>query len=260
MFELTTVYWDEPIVWRRAVDIACPSFICRRTALFYVHGGGWVGGARDNFHHHLAYFSKLGYICASAGYRLVSDVTWKEQLDDVTAAYKQFTAWIRERELEIDRIIVIGSSAGAHLASMLVLTGDVDPLSMLPLAACVSINGPAGLEPFSGMNEEIKILIDKALGIAIDSEEENGDLYRRASPNRHIGPKAPDFLFILAGNEPYFPHAQIYDMSDQLRNFGKRAEVVCVPNANHGFLYELKTDQQLLGLHALKTFIESYER
>lgn len=254
MVDFRIRYYDRPIQWKRALDIACPEQLSSKTALFYVHGGGWSQGAREQFHHHLEYFSQRGYLCTSAGYRLVPAVAWHEQFADVADGYDQFAALIQESKYEISQVIVIGSSAGAHLASMLALSPDLHSPN-LPIAACVSINGPATLEPQQDMNAVIKALIEAAFRTTY---EEHPEVFLQASPLQHIGEHAPDFLFLLAGNEMYFPHEASYRMVERLRSYGKRAEAVCIPDAPHGFFYQLTSPEQQLALKYLEQFIQEY--
>jgi acetyl esterase/lipase len=261
--EFNIRYYDEKIVWKRALDIAIPKDKPHKTAIFYIHGGGWSAGAREHFHYHLEYFSGMGYLCASAGYRLVPSVGLMEQLSDVISGYDRFVSYIREKKYSIDRIIVVGSSAGALLGSLLCLTdpdhfnGGIDLTTewMKPVA-CVSINGPGTLEKWPDMDEEAKKLIEDALGASYDDYD--ADLFKSVSPISHVGGDSPDFLFIIVGLEKVFPHEYIYKMAEKLKSYKKRAEVILFPEARHGFFYELKTEEQKQALNRLEQFISSY--
>ncbi|WP_127583351.1 alpha/beta hydrolase [Paenibacillus koleovorans] len=260
--QIITRYYDEEILIRRAVDIASPLIVTRRTALFYIHGGGWRSGSRDSFHQHLQYFSRKGYLCASAGYRLAPAVHLQEQMEDVATGYDRFLAYIAERGLDIDRIIVLGSSAGAHLASLLAVT---DPRLFKPdlvlsqgwqrPAACVSINGPATLEKWDNMQIDIKRDMEDLLGVSYENES---PLFRIASPIVHVDAMSADFLFIIVGKEQFFPHAFIYEMNELLLHNGKYSEVVLLHEAEHGFFYGVSSAHQLEGLSRLEPFIERY--
>ncbi|MDF2671279.1 MAG: nlhH 5 [Paenibacillus sp.] len=261
--ELITRYYDEDIQLKRALDIARPSELSHRTALFYIHGGGWRGSSRDLYHEHMQHFSRKGYLCASAGYRLVPAVHLPEQMADVRDGYSLFIRFIEENQLLIDRIIVIGSSAGAHLASMLAVTesgwleeGKPPRSGWRRPSACVSVCGPGTLERWDNMDVDIKRAIEELLGATY---EEDTVLFRQASPIVHVNEQSADFLFLIAGKEKLFPHPFIYAMSDRLKLLGKRADVVLIPEAEHGFFYFLRSEQQLEALAVLEAYIESYE-
>lgn len=261
--ELITRYYDKDIQLKRALDIARPSGLPHRTALFYIHGGGWRGSSRDLYHEHMQHFSRKGYLCASAGYRLVPTVQLPEQMADVRDGYSLFNRYIEENRLTIDQIILIGSSAGAHLASMLAVTesgwleeGLAPRMDWRRPAACVSVCGPGTLERWDNMNVDIKRAIEELLGATYEGETER---FRQASPIVQVNEQSADFLFLIAGKENLFPHVFIYAMSDRLKFFGKRADVVMISEAQHGFFYSLRSEQQLEALYALEAFIESYE-
>ncbi|MCU6708899.1 alpha/beta hydrolase [Paenibacillus sp. J5C_2022] len=261
--ELTTLYVDEPLVLKRAVDIAKPSGAAKSTALFYVHGGGWNGGSRDQFHSHLAYFSSRGYWCGSAGYRLAPAADWKQQLSDASEAYMAFLHDLECQGQPVQRVIVLGSSAGAHLASLLAMM----PPDRLPVQrtdrhavwrqpdACVSINGPGTLEEWPDMNERIRDCIEQAVGCSY-ADSDRGEAFAEASPIAYVGQGCPSFLFLLAEHEQYFPHAHVYAMSESIRRHGGAAETVLIEGAEHGFFYGLTSPEQRQALRVLEAWLE----
>jgi len=95
--------------------------------MLFIHGGGWIGSNRTDYCRPLFYQClTLNYIILSMDYRLLPESTFNEQLEDV----KDVESWIRSKvfsELEetglkadIDKIVVVGASAGAHLALLIV--------------------------------------------------------------------------------------------------------------------------------------------
>lgn len=257
---LFTKYYDSNLILKRALDIALPEQPPHKTALFYIHGGGWSGGARDIYHEHLQHFSRKGYLCASAGYRLAPAVDIHQQMEDVFTGYESFLNYIEESGFNIQHVIVLGSSAGAHLASLLALTephtfnsGQKWEVKWHKPSACVSINGPATLEHIT---EAIKPSVEKVIGATYQEAPER---YREVSPDQYVDPHSPDFLFILAGREKFFPHEYVYEMSEKIKSYGRRAEVIMFPDAEHGFFYGLRSELQLQALLDLEKFIESYD-
>jgi acetyl esterase/lipase len=254
--EWITRYYDSKIVLKRAIDIAFPKGNLKSTALFFIHGGGYSQGLREHFHYHLEHFSNSGFLCASAGYRLVPAVTLREQLADLYTGYKVFVEYIREKKLEINNVIIIGSSAGAHLGSLISLQLS-DPDYIKP-SACVSINGPGTLEKWPNMDEEIKNLIEEAMRASYDRDND-AERFKEISLMKYVNEQSPDFLFIIVGKERFFPHEFVYSLSDKLKQFHKRAKVVLFPEAKHGFFYELKTDEQKQALDVLEKFVDQYK-
>ncbi|PCJ60882.1 MAG: hypothetical protein COA79_07425 [Planctomycetota bacterium] len=95
-------------------------------AIVYVHGGGWVGGGRDHFNSHGAYFASKGIVGVCITYRLVPDHKFPAQIQDANCAIR----WTRKntQELNIDpnEIYVCGSSAGGHIAGIVAYAGAVN--------------------------------------------------------------------------------------------------------------------------------------
>lgn len=265
--EITTLYLNDPLVLKRAVDIAKPSSSAKHTVLFYIHGGGWNSGSRDQFHSHLEHFSYRGYWCASAGYRLAPEVNWKQQLSDVTEAYLTFLHYLERQKQAVQQIIVLGSSAGAHLASLLALVSpellgmphkDYDKWQQP--SSCVSINGPGTLSEWPDMNERIRTCIEQVIGSSYDNSV-YAEAFAQASPIEHIGvgQHLPSFLFLLAEHEHYFPHAHIEAMSEKIRRNRGVAETALIKGAEHGFFYGLNSPEQQQALRLLEAWLERQE-
>ena len=101
--------------------------------LLYIHGGAWQIGSRKEVDAKPAFFRDLGFLFVSADYRLGPFHKPDRQASDVAAAYN----WVREHILEFGgdpgRIVVIGHSAGAHLAALTALRGDLPGVAGLIL-------------------------------------------------------------------------------------------------------------------------------
>lgn len=263
--ELHTIFYDEPAQERRGVDIALPPVVSSDTALFYVHGGGWYASSRDIYHKHLAFFSDRGYVCASAGYRTEQTTRLAEKMEDVVLGYDRFARFVRERYPQIRKIVVTGSSAGAHLSSLLALTGPEQWVSDKRIAAdwhkpdgCISVNGPGTMVKWPDMNADIKKSIERLVGAAFE-DESSAELFRQASPDTYIDASSPPFVFIIVGKEQFFPHPYVYAMSDKLRSAGVASEVVLYPDAAHGFFYDVANDLQKQAVLVMERFLEGIE-
>lgn len=81
--------------------------------LAYIHGGGWSMGDKAMVHSLPEYAQRHGLTFASIGYRLVPQVTPREQAQDVAAAVSALKRTYPGRPL-----FLMGHSAGAHLAAL----------------------------------------------------------------------------------------------------------------------------------------------
>ena len=97
--------------------------------LLYLHSGGWIFGSRKEFSQ--AYFQEFlrrGFVIVSADYRLLPESDFLTgQLEDI----RDIEVWLREdlpqlirdlhqTKLDPKKIVVLGASAGAHLALLTV--------------------------------------------------------------------------------------------------------------------------------------------
>ena len=120
-YRFESVYFDDPIKIGRALDIFTPAKTTRGIAIFFVHGGGWLSGTRTCFHKIMRGFNAKGFVCASTDYSLGNDIDIWRQITDARMGYDLFLRKLEQMELP-KRCVVIGSSAGAHIAGLLALT------------------------------------------------------------------------------------------------------------------------------------------
>lgn len=94
------------------------------------HGGAWTKGSRASYQPWGRYLASRGYAAIAVDYRLAdpSRPAFPQNVFDAKAAIQ----WVRANcgQLRVDpaRMAVMGASAGAHLAAMVVLTRNVAEL------------------------------------------------------------------------------------------------------------------------------------
>jgi acetyl esterase/lipase len=90
-------------------------------AYLYIHGGAWMGGARDLGDQVAWPRAQRGRVAVvSIDYRLAPEHPWPAAGDDCEAAALWFVDYAR-RELGTDRLLIGGDSAGAHLSVVTLL-------------------------------------------------------------------------------------------------------------------------------------------
>jgi acetyl esterase/lipase len=103
----------------QAVDFyAAPNPGADVPLVLFIHGGGWRIGTRGYVQDKPEFFNGLGYAFASTGYRLVPDGTVEEQAADIASAVALLRRRARALGFDGDRIVLVGHSAGAHLAAL----------------------------------------------------------------------------------------------------------------------------------------------
>lgn len=91
----------------------------RKTAIYFIHGGGWSMGNPSQYRFVGRFFAKLGYPTILAGYRLVPEFIFPTQIEDVASGLTTGLATLKKFGVSVSQIVMGGHSAGANLTSLL---------------------------------------------------------------------------------------------------------------------------------------------
>ncbi len=86
--------------------------------LIFLHGGGWKSGGRQDYRVYTTWFAQQGYVAATIGYRLSKEVLFPAAVENAKCAVRWMRAEAESLGVDPDKIVVIGGSAGGHLAMM----------------------------------------------------------------------------------------------------------------------------------------------
>lgn len=187
--------------------------------ILFLHGGGYVGCDRGCIDPRL--FERLigaGYRIASADYRLLPDHPFPAQLDDSRAAL----AWLKANlGTEIaPRVGAWGISAGAHLAALLGVQGDVD-------AVCDHY-GPIDLAEMAAAHpapEAAQVLFGAAPGAA--------DRARLADVIAQVGPQSAPFLILHGTHDAQVPAVHSKRLHQALSRAGIQSKLMLLDGVAH---------------------------
>lgn len=251
MKQFFSCYLDDVVTPGRSLDIFAPETEkFQEFALFFVHGGGWSSGSKSVYHRIMEKFNQHGFICASTDYRLASPVrkapgagiTALDQLQDIREAYDIFVSFLKDRGA-LRKIAVFGSSAGAHLASLLscAAPGECGESAVLKNPwmkpeKLILQSVPVSLEPWEDIFPPIQASIaDCACGW---SYEENPEIFRKLSMSSYLGRNNPQCFFMEAGNEHMFPGEFSLEAAKKHRQWQINSIWKKYPSAEHGFFYD----------------------
>lgn len=110
--------------------------------LLFVHGGAWVVGSKDDVPAIALAWRERGWVVVSMGYRLGGEAQWPAQRDDVWAAVR----WVRAN-LAPPSVVVMGHSAGGHIALAGAFSGQPDPAALPD--GVVALNAPIAPAEFA---------------------------------------------------------------------------------------------------------------
>ena len=232
---------------------------------YYTHGGGWTGGTDEIGNGELPLFealSKEGFVCVSVMYRLVkmhdpeNSLIIRDQVIDCRDGLRFLKKNEAELGIDMDRVVVFGSSAGGHLAQMLTFS-DTDDFVGDPQLASYKANVAAGVSwfgPFDFRSAEYFVFNDGVKGrFAPDhwtrratKYEGEDSLYNHLDPAtkkalEEISPISwldkndPPLLHYHGDKDPVISYRQAIHMKDVAAKKSAKVEVRTVKNGIHGW-------------------------
>jgi acetyl esterase/lipase len=214
---------------RQKLDLARPQGTGQAPLLLFVHGGGWsIGDKRLGAGQKGAHFLGQGWAFASTNYRLVPQARVEDQAADVAAAI----AFLRRQPgVDADRIVLMGHSAGAHLAALVATDPQFLTKAGVPMSAVrgvVLLDG-AGYDVARQMAEprnQVAAMYAQAFGT-------NPKRQAALSPTRQsAAPNAKNWLILPVATRRDST-AQSNDLAAALRSGGSSAEVRPQPGKSH---------------------------
>lgn len=162
-------------------DVYRPAGAGPHPVLLLVHGGGWVGGQREDMDEIAARAAARGYGVVNLSYRFAPAHRHPAQIEDVRAALR----WARNNaagwNFDAQRVGVWGYSAGAHLAALLGTQGGDTRVQ-----AVVAGGLPADFSYYPNSP-----LIKKLMGTEFAADAAG---WRDASPLTHVSADDPPFF------------------------------------------------------------------
>jgi len=228
------------------MDANIPEGVGPFPAVIWVHGGGFVSG--DKYPAPMSLLeplSRQGYAWFSVNYRLSPQYPFPAATDDVEAAVGYIKTHAREYKTDVNRLVLMGASAGGHLVSfvgvkhraennvtaVIPFFGEHDLVNRVhPDGECMIdgrvVANPAGFCLSPGLS--------KFLGITVASTDRES-VVRAASPVTHVYKEMPPYLFVHGTKDFNVPYEQSVRMCTAMKKVGATCEVILVEGGGHGF-------------------------
>jgi len=220
------------------IDIWTP-FQASGTAVLFLHGGGFYGGALGERPALFRALTGAGYTVFDAEYHLSPPPGWDHAPGDALCAL----AWIEHNSRgNAARVVVIGESAGATLALQAAYAAGTDRIT--PACDIGPIARPAAVIAISPVVDFRGIWADGTIDLGGQRFPEAyiggppsafPDRYDAASPLALVGAGVPPTLIVLAANDSLVHLERSTPIVDALRAAGASVDVVTVPFADHAF-------------------------
>lgn len=198
---------------RHRADVYCSK---RRTGdlqpiVIHLHGGGFTSGCANVYARPLLHaFARQGWVCISASYRL-RPTPYRDIRGDVERLLDWTQRNARRWGADPDRIVLAGSSAGAHLALTTALAVSAQESSRSPVVAVVGLYGYYG---------------------AVDDQS----LEHGSTPSQHAHPHAPPVMLVHGDQDTLVASSGAARLSRTLSSVSSSPVVYAeLPGAQHNF-------------------------
>jgi len=223
------------------MDIFLPAgrTISTTKTIVIIHGGAWTSGDKSEM---TSVVDSLkirlpNYAFINLNYRLAVNNSvniFPTQENDVKTAIEFYLGKSLTYEISKD-IIVLGASAGAHLAMLHSYKNDPDK----HVKAVVDLFGPTDLvaEWNEGFLQQLALMA--ATG---KTYEQDPAIYTQSSPVNFINAQSPPTIALQGGIDYVVSPNQTNLVIAKLNSMGVTSQLVVYPNEGHGFSQANNTD------------------
>jgi acetyl esterase/lipase len=233
--------------------------------LIEIHGGGWIAGTKEGSQLEVLPYLEMGYAAVNVEYRLAKSALAPAAVEDCRCALRWVLRNAKQYNLDTNRIVLTGGSAGGHLA---LITG------MLPASAgldreCTTA-GDTGWSDAGSQGEMKVAAIVNWFGITdvpamLEGPETHGyavewfaslanrdEIAKRVSPMTYVRSGLPPVLTIHGDKDTLVPYAQAERLHAALSQAGVPNRLFTIPGGGHG---GFTAEQQTAAFVAIKEFL-----
>ena len=231
-----------------------PDRIVSDKIIVWVHGGGWNAGNPRFFDFVGQCVCDKGYRFVSLGYRLSPKNKYPCQLRDVCKGYNSAIGYLKDKKIDVSKIIVAGPSAGAHLTSIMCYCRKVQKKYGVDVSDIIGYIGTGG--PYSFRDDQsltLKLLLDQLF--------KKGYNRRNGEPVALMSKSDIPMLLIQSKHDGLLDYACAEDFSKRAKELGNSCELYSVTDKKNTHSWYtagmfLETREENKGLDKFFTWIE----
>ncbi|MFF5260736.1 alpha/beta hydrolase fold domain-containing protein [Actinomadura viridis] len=209
-----------------------------RPAVLVLHGGSWLTGDKSSWKYFARRLTAQGYTVFSANYRLATQAAWPAQRDDAVSAVEFIKKNAARWNIDPNRVVAIGSSAGGLLASQLGTYGD-GASRVRGVLALSPVNTPylayqdgAKADATPGKRYLRRAVVDLVRCVPSESDPACWKRVEDADASSHVSATDAPMLLMHATDE-LVPPTHSTGLAAALRGVGVPATVKVVPGTMH---------------------------
>ncbi len=259
------------------------------SAILFIHGGGWKTGDKSEYAAPLIELSNPkntfgGLITAAMNYRMLpaadgtsqGATSYTDMLHDIDDALRLMQQLAKKNGAEIKNVVLMGSSAGAHLALLYAYThtGSVPGYNKAPIeiAFVISQSGPADLtaksfytsphQSWLGVNVAQLIGLTGMIPISTQNSDRYHDLLKNASPVTYISMEnnIPPTLIAHGAKDEIVPIENADSLAKALAENGKPYQYYRYPSSGHDLNHPQDSRIKDAFFEAIMTWFQRYSK
>ncbi len=221
-----------------------------------IHGGSWSGGDKADMDSAITAMKPLlaNYATFNINYRLAAtnNNIHPTQSNDVNAAINFIVSKANEYQINANKMVIVGASAGAHLGMLKAYKENTDGR----IKAIVDLFGPNDLtwmyisHPLPAFSQSVLI---NYLGV---TQPANPTLYQQASPINFVTSTAPPTQIFHGTADQVVPISESQRLQTKLQSLGVTNQYHTYTGAGHGdWSTTIWADVFLKASNFIKTYI-----
>jgi acetyl esterase/lipase len=225
-------------VYRRRDTAAAP----QPTLVFY-HGGGWIGGTKEASFMSVMPWLEMGWNVVNVEYRMARVALAPAAVEDAQCALRFVVNQAKNYNIDVNRIVVAGESAGGHLA----LAAGMIPSTAGFTSICAGggFTGNDNTVPkvaaiinwygITDVNDMLKGPNARAYAVQwVGSSSDREAIAKSVSPLTYVRAGLPPILSIQGDADPIVPYSQNVRLHEALAKAGTANELFTIPAGGHG--------------------------
>ena len=223
--------------WEGKMDLYLPPKEKGRSpVVINIHGGGWNKGVKESQTGFSTFF-KMGYAVANMEYRLTGQATAPAAVEDIRCALIYLIRNAKALNIDVDKIVIMGSSAGGHLALMGGLLGNdhrfdnnCPGVENIKVAAIINKYGITDVWDWGyGKN-----VTSKSATRWLGDKANDKNFAALVSPVSYVNKNSPPTFIVHGDADPTVPYQQSIDLHKKFVEAGVKTELIIVKGGLHG--------------------------
>ena len=234
--QIDVVYTQGPD-WQQKMDLyLAPKESGPVPIVINIHGGGWNHGTKESQTGFNSFF-KAGFAVANIEYRLTPQAKAPAAVEDARCALIYIIKNAKELNVDVNKIVIMGGSAGGHLALMAGLMandhrfdGNCAGVENIHVAAIIDKYGITDVNDWAYGPH----ITSKSATAWLGDKAKDEGFMRSVSPMSYVNKNNPPVFIVHGDADPVVPYEESVELHKKLEEAGVKTVFMTVPGGKHG--------------------------